>query len=382
MRRIWMCILFAAVILTGCGNRSSLTLKGDIENNTISANSTVSGKIISMNKNQGEQVKKGDIIALVDNSNQKYQVEQLQAVVDMKKAKLSELNAGARPEQIEQARAQVKAANAQVDLLKSGNRQEQINQSQNNVSIAQQDLNIAQTTYDNSNSDYEKYLLLNKSGAISQKELDDVKSKMDTSNYTLFSAKSKLDNAMQQLDLMKEGSTSQAIETASANYEAVNAQLKLLENGATGDEIKAAQEDLNQSVAQLNQAKNELDKYNITALSDGIIISKNFQLGDIVTTGSNIADIAVKNDLYVICYLPDKYLDKVHYNQSIAVKTSLGAQKGKINYIDLKKEYTPKDKQSTSDEDHIATKIKISIKDKSGVLKSGMTAEVEIPLNK
>ncbi|CAB1255126.1 HlyD family secretion protein [Clostridium sp. MT-14] len=379
MKRIYICILFAAFILTGCGSKSSITLKGDIADNTVSVSSTVGGKVIKMNKNQGEKVKKGDLIALIDNSSQKYQVAQLQAVVDMKKAKLSSLNAGTRTEQIEQAKAQVKAAGAQLDLLKSGNRQEQINQSQNNVSIAQQDLNIAQTQYDNSKSDYEKYLILNKSGAISQKELEDVKLKMDTSSYTLLSAKSKLDNARQQLNLMQEGSTSQAIETASANYEAANAQLKLLENGPTDDEIKASQEDLNQSIAQLSQAKNELNKYNITALSDGIIISKNFELGDIVTAGSNIADIAVTDDLYVICYLPDKYLDKIHYNQYVNVKTSLGIQKGKINYIDLKKGYTPKDKQSTSDKDHITTKIKIAIKDKTGILKSGMTAEVEIP---
>ncbi|WP_446898736.1 HlyD family secretion protein [Clostridium sp. LBM24168] len=381
MKRIFIWILLAMLLLAGCGKKSSVTLKGDIQNDVVSASSTVGGKITVMKKNQGEEVKKGDLIAVIDNSNQKYQVAQLQAIVSMKKAKLALLKAGTRPEQIGQAKAQVRAAGAQVDLLKSGNRQEQINQSKNNMSIAQYELYTARAAYEDSKSDYEKYLLLNKSGAVSQKELEDVKLKMDTSNYSLASAVSKLDNAKQQLSLMEEGSTSQAVETAVANYEAVSEQLKLLENGPATDEIEAAREDVNQSIAQLNQAKNQLNEFNIAALCDGIIISKNFQLGDIVAAGSNIADIAVKNDLYVVCYLPDKYLDKIYYNQSIVVSTSRGNQQGRINYIDLKKEYTPKDKQSASDKDHISTKIKIAIKDKSGILKSGMQADVQIPLN-
>lgn len=381
MKRIFIWILLAMLLLAGCGKKSSVTLKGDIQNDVVSASSTVGGKITVMKKNQGEEVKKGDLIAVMDNSNQKYQVAQLQAVVNMKKAKLALLEAGTRPEQIGQAKAQVKAAGAQVELLRSGNRQEQINQSKNNVSIAQYELDAARATYEDSKSDYEKYLLLNKSEAVSQKELEDVKLKMDTSNYSLASAVSKLDNAKQQLSLMEEGSTSQAVETAAANYEAASEQLKLLENGPAADEIEAAREDVNQSIAQLNQARNQLDEFNITALCDGIIISKNFELKDIVAAGSNIADIAVKNDLYVVCYLPDKYLDKVYYNQSIVVSTSRGKQQGRINYIDLKKEYTPKDKQSASDKDHISTKIKIAIKDRSGILKSGMQADVQIPLN-
>lgn len=381
MKRIFISILLVILVFTGCGRKSSITLKGDIQNNVISASSTVGGKIISMDKNQGEEVKKGDLLAVINNSSQKYQVDQLQAVVNMKKAKLTLLKSGTRPEQIGQAKAQVKAAKAQADLLKSGNRQEQINQSKNNVSIAQYELNTARAVYEDSKSDYEKYLLLNKSGAVSQKELEDVKLKMDTSNQSLAAAVAKLDNAKQQLSLMETGSASQAIETAVANYEAASAQLKLLENGPAAAEIEEAQEDVNQSIAQLNQAKNQLNEFNITALCDGIIISKNFQLGDIVTAGSNVADIAVKNDLYVVCYLPDKYLDKIYYNQAIVVSTSRGEQQGRINYIDLKKEYTPKDKQSASDKDRVSTKIKIAIKDKSGILKSGMQADVKIPLN-
>jgi HlyD family secretion protein len=381
MKKLFLCIIAIALVITGCAPKSGvLTLKGDIQNNIISANSTIAGKIIQMNKQQGEPVKKGETIAVIDNTNQKYAVDQLQAVVNMKKAKLEELKAGARPQQIDQAKAQVRAAKAQLDLLISGNRIEQIKQAGSSVAIAQEGVNSAQISYDYNNTQYKKALELFKEGALSQNDLDSSKLKLDTSAKQLASAKSQLESSKQQLALLKNGSTTQAISAARANYDAANAQLKLLQSGATKQTIEAAKDDLEQSIAQLNQAKNTLSNCNITALTDGIIISKNYELGDVVNVGSNIADIAVSNDLYVLCYIPDKYLDKIYYNQPLSVKTSIGVQTGRVSYIALTHEYTPKDKQSTSDSKHTATKIKVAVKDSKGVLKSGMTAKVEVPL--
>ena len=374
MKKLFMYTLATLFLITGCSfNSNSITLKGDIQNNIVPVSSTVSGKIIEMKKNQGEAVKKGDIIAVIDNTAQKYSVDQMQAIVNAKKAKLDELKAGTRPQQIDQAAAQVRAS-------KAGNRGEQIEQAKNEVSIAEASVNSAKENYDYLNDQYNNNSQLYETGGITKTALNDAKLKLYTSSDQLSSAKYKLESSKQQLQLLEEGSTSEAIDAAKANYDAANAQLDLLKGGSTQHTIDAAQADLDQATAQLNQAQNTLNNCNIAALNDGIIISKNFQLGDVVNIGSDIADIAVSDDVYVLCYIPDKYLDIISYNQSLNVTTSLGVQTGSVNYIALKHEYTPKDKQSTSDTKHMATKIKIAIDDNDGKLKSGMTASVEIPI--
>ena len=382
MKKLFMCSLITLFLFTGCSsNGKVLTLKGDIQNNIVSATSTVSGKIVELKKNQGEAVNKGDIIAVIDNVNQKYVVDQMQAAVNIKKAKLEELKSGSRPEQIEQTEAQTRASKAQLDQLLAGNRKEQIEAAKNDVSIAQDNVNSTQATYDNINTQYNNTVQLYQSDAVSKSTLDDAKLKFDTASAQLSSAKSKLETTKQQLQLLEEGSTTQSIDAARANYDAANAQLNLIKNGSTKQAITAAQGDLDQATAQLNQAQNTLNNYNIIASSDGVIISKNFDLGDVVNIGSDIADIAVSNDIYVLCYIPDEYLDKITYNQSLnVIPSNKKTQAGTINYIALKHEYTPKDKQSTSDSKHIATKIKVAIDSEDGALKSGMTATVEIPI--
>ena len=382
MKKLFMCSLFILFITTGCSSNSNvLTLKGDIQNNIISATSTISGKISEMKKNQGEVVKKGDIIAVIDNTNQKYVVNQMQAIVNMKKAKLEESQSGTRPEQIQQAEAQVRAAKAQLDLITSGNRNEQIQAAKSEVSIATDAVSSAQSTYDYVNNQYNNTSQLYESDAVPKSTLDDAKLKLDTTTNQLSSTKYKLESAKQQLNLLQEGSTSQAIDGAKANYDAANAQLDLLKNGSTKQTLDTAQADLDQATAQLNQAQNTLNNCNIIALNDGIVISKNFELGDVVNIGSDIADIAISNDVYVLCYIPDEYLDKISYSQSLNIIMSNNkTQAGSVNYIALKHEYTPKDKQSTSDSKHASTKIKVAINNEDGKLKSGMTASVEIPI--
>ena len=283
MKKLFISIMLVAFIVAGCSSNSDkLILKGDIQNNIISATTTVSGKIVKMNKAQGEPVKAGDIIAVIDNTNQKYTVDSLKAVVEMKKAKLDELQAGNRPEQIAQAQAQVRAAKANLELISSGNRTEQIEQAKNGVAVSSEAVNTAQASYDYLNTQYNKALKLNEVGSLSKSDLDDIKYKLDTAANQLSSAKYQLQSANEQLTLLQKGSTSESISAAKANYDAANAQLNLLKSGATKQTITIAQADLDQSIAQLNQAQNNLDNCNITALSDGIIISKNFELGDVV----------------------------------------------------------------------------------------------------
>ncbi len=361
-------------------NLDKITLTGTVENKVVSAISTVPGRIIELYKEQGQAVKKGEIIALIDDTNAKYTVEQLEAVVKLKSAKLDEIEKGARPQQISQLEAQLRAAKAQWDLLKSGSRTEQKEQAAVAVSIASKAVQTAEISYDYISSQYDNAKTAFDKGLITKADLDAANYKKDIAVEQLSTAKLQKENAELQYALVKKGSTTQAIAAAKAGYDAVKASLELAKAGATSQTIIMAKADLSQSKSQLAQAKTNLENYKITALADGIIISKNYNLGDVINASANIADIAVDNGLDVIAYIPDKYLGKIKYGQKLKVKTEIGNIDGIVNYIDLAHEYTPVDKQSTNDSKHKATKIKVKISDKSGVLKSGMKAEIEIEL--
>lgn len=380
MKKVLITSIILSILITGCKAESSITLEGDIQNNIISANTTESGMIIEMKKEQGELVKKGEVLAIIDDTNKKYIVEQLQAVVDMKQAKLDQIKNGARPEEIEAAEAQARAAKAELDLMVTGNRDEQIEQAKNEVAIADENFKMASLSYDHISKQYQDAVILLEDGILSEYEFSNKKLELDTASNQLKSAKYRLENAKQQLQLVEEGTTKEGIKIAEAHYDAADANYQLLMSGSTKENILIAQADLDQSIAQLKQAENVLENCTIKALEDGIIISKHYNLGDVVNSGSNIMDIAMTEDVYVLCYIPVKYLGKIVYDQELEVTTINGVQKGKVSYIGLETEYTPKDKQTNEDRKNKSVKIHVTIDDDNGTLKSGMTAEVEISL--
>ncbi len=447
MKKILIMVLsLLTVLAAGCSaNQDSVTIKGEVQNNIMSSNTTAAGKIIQMNVQLGQSVKKGDVIAVIDNTNQKYIVDQLQAVVDLKEAKLSELKTGSRQQLIAQAQAQVNAAKAQVDAAKqqlakttSGARADEIAAAQAAVDQAEASLKGAMVSksnlekaLDTAEADYETLLSsmaafkdaygnYSPDAAISALDSQLAAHLITEAQYTekvdainrLFAQKAQLEASMDQLEgqvklartqidtleagvsasesklsLTEAGATSydvrilvDQVKGAQAGYDSAAAQLSLLKSGSTSQAIAMAQADLDQSSAQLNQAKYALDNCTITALQDGIITSRNYNLGDIVAAGNNLADISALDDIYVLCYVPVKYLDKVFYGQELEVKTSLGTQKGKVVYIDVSSEYTPKDMQSSADTEKESVKMKVSIAGDGGKLKSGISADVAIPL--
>ncbi len=432
MKKISVAFILLCALLCGCSSDSGeIVLRGDIQNGSVSAVSTVAGRIVEMPKAQGERVVKGDVIAVIDSTAQKYAVDQQQAVVDMKRAKLDELKSGARPEQIDAAEAAVEMAEAKLAQLRSGNRREvirqadaavksakakldeitggsraqQIEQSEAAVESLQASVRSGELNLTHTRDKYEQAKQLFELGEASQSNLLDAESVMNSASQSLESAKSQLKGAQAALDLLREGASPEAIRAAQGAYEQAVAQADLAKAGATSEEIRAAEAavaqaqaqlallaggsteqsiaameaDLAQSVATLNQAKYNLESCEIKALEDGIIISRSYNPGDVVNIGSSISDIGIDSDVYVLCYLPEQYLDRIAYNDEIEVKTTLGSQTGHISYIDLKTEYTPKDKQSSNDTKSKTVKIKVAIDSNGGKLKSGMTAEVIIP---
>ncbi|UQZ81053.1 p-hydroxybenzoic acid efflux pump subunit AaeA [Paenibacillus konkukensis] len=370
------------LLLSGCSLRTGSAgteIKGSVEFNKMSAVSTVAGKIIEMNKGQGEPVKKGDILAVIDPANQKYAAEQLEAVVAMKKAKLEELNAGTRPEQIKQAQAQADAAKAQMELLLAGSQADQIEQGKANVSAAEESFNAAQITLDYVTAQHNRALNLYQEGQLSKEDLDSSAYKLNTTQKQTAVARFQLEATKDQLAQLEKGPRPQEISAATAGYEAAKAQLELLQSGNTKESIAMAQADLDQATAQWNQAKNLLEQYTIKALADGIITSKNVELGDVINIGTNLADIAKTDDIYVLCYVPDSYLDKISYNQPITITAGQKTIEGTVSYIALKHEYTPKDLQSNADGNHVTTKVKITIKGEDIQFNPGMIVTVHLP---
>jgi len=218
-------------------------------------------------------------------------------------------------------------------------------QAENSISIAQSAYSSAASSSQKAFLDYKNAQSLYTQGAVSKDVLDLAKVKADSAANTLASAKAQLDIAKSR--------------TAAGS----------------------AQLDIEQTESQLSEMKDTLDKYTILAVSDGVVMSKSYVLGDVVAPGYNLADIATDDGKYFVFYLPIDYMNSVDYDQTYTIKANGEKYKAVVKYIDVESEYTPKDMQTTANKNKESVKVKLLLP-KDCPLKAGQEAEIDLNLEK
>ena len=218
-------------------------------------------------------------------------------------------------------------------------------QAENSVSIAQANYSSAASNSQKAAMDYRNAQSLYNQGAISKDALDLAKVKADSAANALTAAKAQLDNA-------KSSSSSNAMQL-----------------------------DVQQTESQLQELKDTLDKFSIYAVSDGVIMSKSYVLGDMVAPGYNLADIAADGEKYFVFYLPIDYVNSIDYDQTYKVKADGKEYGGVVKYIDVESEFTPKDMQTAANKNKESVKVKLLLP-KDCPLKPGQEAELHLDLQK
>ena len=287
-------------------------LTGEIEADVVSHKAEVAGKIVEMPVALGSYVKKGDLIAKIDSSGQDYAIEQIELSLEKKKLALAEAQLGV-----------------------GGN-----TQAANNLAVAQAAQKSAEAAYAKADQDYQHALELYQEGAIAKDSLDSAKLKADTAANALAAAK---------------------------------AQTKI---AAGASSAKSIELDIRQIESQLRQMQETLAKYSLKAVTDGVIISKSYGIGDMVNPGTDLADVASDEEKYFVFYLPKELLDSVTYGQALTVTASGKQYRGVVKYIDVTSQYTPKDLQTSANKNRESFKVKLLLP-ADVPLKPGQQAELD-----
>lgn len=106
---------FASIILFGCNRNTEITdLRGKVKFETLSVSSKLAGRIAEVYVTEGQKVKQGDTLALIDVPEIDAKLFQADGAVMAAQGQLSMANNGATTEQLEQIKSQVQASRAQL----------------------------------------------------------------------------------------------------------------------------------------------------------------------------------------------------------------------------------------------------------------------------
>lgn len=226
--------------------------------NTTELRARFSGKVQEVFVEEGDYVKQGQTLIQLDNAD-------LLAQLDQSKAALATAEARAR-QAVSSYEMTTATTNTQVDVAGAGIRQmeEMVNQSISS-------LNNTKIEYERTKNLYEK-------GAVSKQALDQMTTKFEIEKSRVDAAKSQLEQAKQNLNLAKAGTTQQLV---------------------SRDEISSAAASVEQARANVNYIEVMLSYTTITASMDGYITKRNVEPGEIIAPGDKEPAIIITDNSVV-----------------------------------------------------------------------------------
>jgi membrane fusion protein (multidrug efflux system) len=261
------------------GSRWITTDNAYVAAETTRVAALVAGPVLDVPVRETQVVKKGDVLAIIEPSDQRLAVARAQAEFD---------RAG---RQFVQTVSTHQALTAQTGARRS------------ELIRAQALLESARSDYARSQLDYERRRKLVDSGAVSGEELTQAQNRFEAAKAAL--------RAAQAMVAQADSTTRQS----------------LSEERATEALISGVDKDTNPDVAvaraNLDQARLDLDRTVIRAPIDGVVARKAVEAGQRVTTGSPIASIVPIQTAYVEANFKEGQLRKLRLGQPVIVVSDL-----------------------------------------------------------
>jgi multidrug resistance efflux pump len=353
-------------------DRNSLRLPGTVEVQDIRIGSKLGGRVLSVSIREGEHVKEGQELVRFETPELDSQYEQLKARLAAAEADLLKARNGARPEERDEAKAQVDAAEARLLRLQTGWREEEKRQAKNEADAAEADLVQAKADFVRTD------LLYRQSGGVAVSRAD-----WDAAHAARDRSQKRYNAAQARYDMLMTGTRPEDIAEAAAELARVKARYALLQNGTRPEDISLAEAKVAEIKGNLHE--NEVNRREAVVRAPGpsVVEVLAVRKGDLLPPNQPVARILRDDDLWVKVFVPETDLGKVRLGQQVEVTVDSYPGRrfpGVIDQIANASEFTPRNIQSADERRHQVFAVKVRVDNREGMFKSGMAAEVFIPL--
>ncbi len=341
--------------------RNTVTATGALQAvTTVQVGSQASGTISALYADFNSRVKKGQVIAQLDPSTSKAQVDQARANLENARAGLAQARAA-----VVNSRAGVSDAQARNLAAKST-----VQNNQAGVSAAEANLAVLKAQQDDALSLLKQQESLLKAGVIAQRDYD-------VAQTTYRTAEARYNQAVAQLNqakLTEQSASSAGIAQSQATVAQSQAQVQQAQA-----QVQQAAAQVQQATAALSLAEVNLSHTTIASPIDGIVVSRDVNVGQTVAASLSAPTLfTIANDLtqmQVIANIDQADIGLVE--QAKSVKFSVDAFPGK--------EYDGKIEEMRLNpvnvQNVVTYNVVIDVANPEQQLKPGMTANLTITID-
>ncbi len=168
--------------------------------------------------------------------------------------------------------------------------------------------------------------------------------------------------------------------TAEARVRAASEELRLREQGFRRLQVSAASDAATAAMAQVAGARSRASELVLLAPSDGIVLLRNFDVGELVPAGLPVVTLGDPDRLWMRLFIGAPLLTRFQVGDPVEV-TPVGSRQhypGHIVHIANKAEFTPRAALTEEEQANLVFAVKVSLDPSSGTLKAGLPASARI----
>jgi HlyD family secretion protein len=388
-RIILILIVLAAVgvaavyVFRGMGSYKSgrIVVSGNIELTEVNIAFKTAGRLIERTVDEGDAVKKGQIIARLDRDQLMAQREREVAGLESARTQLAQSETSLEWEKatlaadIEQRRADLASNEARLAELNNGARpQEKLD--------ARAAVDSAQSELDRAKKDWDRSQTLFKDDDISAAQFDQYRNRWE-------SAQAALKSMTEREALVRAGPRAEVIRAQQGQVERARAAVKIAE--ANSLEMKRREQDLGtrraeiaRSTASIAMIDSQLADTIVASPVDGVVLVKAADVGEVLAPGTTVVTVGDIDHPWLRGYVNETDLGKIKLGAKAKVTTDSYPGKvyqGRVTFISSEAEFTPKQIQTEQERVKLVYRIKIEMDNPRRELKENMPADAEIVLD-
>jgi membrane fusion protein YbhG len=345
-----------------------IVLSGRIEGDDSAVACKASGRIIEVRVREGDIVKAGDTIALLDDQQMKARAEQARVAAMGAEAKARAANeqVAVLQEQLQQARLQMQQA--EVD---AGGR---VQQGEADLAAAEADMAQQEASFQIASFDRDAYTRLARSGAVSERQGKQAVATAEQQAAAVAAAKRRVEAARGALNTAKANSANVGIR--GAQIATIRRQIAQQQAEVAGAAATAAQ-----ARAQLVEAEANLRDLDVIAPFTGTVITRAAEPGEVVQGGTAIVTLLDLSKVYLRGFVPEGQIGKIKIGQSARIYLDSNPHQpldADVSRIDPQATFTPENTYFRDDRVKQVVGVKLQLKSAAGFAKPGMPADAEV----
>jgi len=356
------------LIRTPPAPRNLIKLSGRIEGDDTTVSTKIAGRIREIQVREGDQVKAGQVIALIDDEQVRAREEQERSNVSQ-----AEARALAAQQQIAVLNAQLEESNIGVDQARL-DAQGRVSQAEAQVAHAEAQLAQAEADYSQARYDEQRYTTLAKDGDVPERTGKQAETTAEAKAAAVHAARKQVDVARGALTMAKANLSNAAMRTSQAT--AVRKQIL-----QTQSEILAAEAQTEHARAKLREVEADRKDLEVVAPIDGTVATRSAEPGEVVAAGTTLVTLVNLNAVYLRGFIPEGEIGRVRTGQTARVYLDSApdrALEAIVSRIDPEASFTPENTYFKDDRVKQVVGVKLQLKNGAGYAKPGMPADGEV----